>query len=253
VPGGFQVEVTEQRKYACRRCQTGVVIGPLPVRMLDAVLPGPGLLAEVLCGNANGRVEHWRGCCRNRDAHLRMTNQAGMIWNRWSLGTRDILYVGCSASLGTPWGGMGMSEYEPRQGERTPDRALLHYGGLRKNAAHLSFPAPLRAVSPGARSPGGIFIRSESAHWQGRHNNLTEQRIRPVALGRRNFLFVGSDAGAPSSRNSILADGQLATWLASSLHGPIYTTSWTSSAATGHRVASTSYCHNRGRRPGGRS
>ncbi len=26
VPGGFQVEVTERRKYACRRCQSGVVI-----------------------------------------------------------------------------------------------------------------------------------------------------------------------------------------------------------------------------------
>ena len=125
-----------------------------------------------------------------------MTNQAGMIWHRWSLSTRDILYVGCSAPLSTPWGGIGMSEYDPRQGARDPDRELLYDGGRRNNAAQLSVPAPLRVVSAGARSPAGIFVRSESAHWQSAHNNLTEQRIRPVAPGCRNFLFAGSDAGA---------------------------------------------------------
>lgn len=47
-PGGFRVEVTERRKYACRACQSGVVIGPGPDRVLDGALPGPGLIAEVV-------------------------------------------------------------------------------------------------------------------------------------------------------------------------------------------------------------
>ena len=47
-PGGFRVEVTERRKYACRACQSGVVIGPGPDRVLDGGLPGPGLIAEVV-------------------------------------------------------------------------------------------------------------------------------------------------------------------------------------------------------------
>lgn len=47
-PGGFRVEVTERRKYACRACQSGVVLGPGPDRVLDGALPGPGLLSEIV-------------------------------------------------------------------------------------------------------------------------------------------------------------------------------------------------------------
>ena len=28
--------------------------------------------------------------------------------------------------------------------------------------------------------------------WQGRHNNWIENQIRPIALGRKNWLFAGS-------------------------------------------------------------
>ncbi|HMY59857.1 MAG TPA: IS66 family transposase, partial [Pseudomonadota bacterium] len=47
-PGGFRVEVTERRKYACRRCGCGVVMGPGPSRVLPQAMPGAGLLAEVV-------------------------------------------------------------------------------------------------------------------------------------------------------------------------------------------------------------
>lgn len=47
-PGGFRVHVTERRKYACRACQSGVVIGPAPVRVIEGALPGPGLLADLI-------------------------------------------------------------------------------------------------------------------------------------------------------------------------------------------------------------
>jgi transposase len=48
VPGSFHVECTERRKYACKPCQSGVVIGPPPQRVLDRGRPGAGLLAEIL-------------------------------------------------------------------------------------------------------------------------------------------------------------------------------------------------------------
>lgn len=35
-------------KYACKRCEDGVVIAPLPARVIDKGRPGPGLLAQVL-------------------------------------------------------------------------------------------------------------------------------------------------------------------------------------------------------------
>jgi transposase len=47
-PGEFFVECTDRRKYACPKCQSGVVIGPGPHRVLDQAMPGPGLVAEVV-------------------------------------------------------------------------------------------------------------------------------------------------------------------------------------------------------------
>ena len=47
-PGEFFVERTERRKYACLKCQNGVVIGPGPHRVLDQAMPGAGLVAEVV-------------------------------------------------------------------------------------------------------------------------------------------------------------------------------------------------------------
>lgn len=47
-PGGFFVERTERRKYACRSCQSGVVCGPGPDRVFEQAMPGPGLVAEVI-------------------------------------------------------------------------------------------------------------------------------------------------------------------------------------------------------------
>jgi len=35
--------------------------------------------------------------------------------------------------------------------------------------------------------------------WQGTHNNAAERALRAVALGRKNFLFAGSDAGGERS------------------------------------------------------
>ena len=31
--------------------------------------------------------------------------------------------------------------------------------------------------------------------WQGTHNNAAERALRAVAVGRKNYLFAGSDAG----------------------------------------------------------
>lgn len=47
-PGEFFVEETDRRKYACPKCQSGVVIGPGPHRVLDQAMPGAGLIAEVV-------------------------------------------------------------------------------------------------------------------------------------------------------------------------------------------------------------
>jgi transposase len=48
VPAQFKVLVYERAKYACRRCEAGVVIAPPPVKPIDGGLPGFGLIADVL-------------------------------------------------------------------------------------------------------------------------------------------------------------------------------------------------------------
>lgn len=48
VPASFKVIVHKQEKLACRACEEGVTRAPPPDRVIDAGLPGPGLLAHVL-------------------------------------------------------------------------------------------------------------------------------------------------------------------------------------------------------------
>jgi transposase len=48
VPAQFKVIVFERAKYACRTCETGVVIAKAPAKPIDGGLPGFSLLADVL-------------------------------------------------------------------------------------------------------------------------------------------------------------------------------------------------------------
>ena len=43
--------------------------------------------------------------------------------------------------------------------------------------------------------PARIRTGEENAPYQGTHNNAAERALRAVALGRKNYLFAGSDAG----------------------------------------------------------
>jgi IS66 C-terminal element/Transposase IS66 family len=43
--------------------------------------------------------------------------------------------------------------------------------------------------------PAWIFTRESSASCQGTHTNTVERAMRPVALGRKNALFAGSNSG----------------------------------------------------------
>jgi transposase len=48
VPSYLKVIVTVRAKYACRACESGVVIAATPDQVIEGGLPGPGLLAHVL-------------------------------------------------------------------------------------------------------------------------------------------------------------------------------------------------------------
>lgn len=48
VPASFKVIVDARAKCACRTCGDGVVVAPVPPKVIDKGLPGPGLVAHVL-------------------------------------------------------------------------------------------------------------------------------------------------------------------------------------------------------------
>jgi transposase len=90
-PGGFFVERTERKKYACRSCQSGVVIGPGPDRVLDQAMPGPGLLAEVV-------VRKFSDACPLQRQSRIFTERFGMPLSPSTLGS----WVGGTARLLEP-------------------------------------------------------------------------------------------------------------------------------------------------------
>lgn len=47
-PGGFVVLRYERQKFACTPCQGEIVIAPVPDKLIERGLPGPGLLADVV-------------------------------------------------------------------------------------------------------------------------------------------------------------------------------------------------------------
>ena len=117
-PGGFRVEVTERRKYACRGCQSGVVLGPGPQRVLEQAMPGAGLLAEVVV--------------RKIKDHCPLERQSRIFTERFG--------VPLSASTLGEWVA-GTSEV------LAPIAQRLRQRGLRR--AHLSFDdTPIRVLDP---------------------------------------------------------------------------------------------------------
>jgi transposase len=56
LPATFKVIVHLREKYACPRCQDGVVIAPVPEKVIDGGRPGPGLLAHVLVAKYRDHV-----------------------------------------------------------------------------------------------------------------------------------------------------------------------------------------------------
>src|SRR6202023_3917916 len=48
VPAQFRVLVTRRPKYACRRCEDGVVQAPAPLRLIEGGMPTEATIAQVL-------------------------------------------------------------------------------------------------------------------------------------------------------------------------------------------------------------
>lgn len=73
---------------------------------------------------------------------------------------------------------------------------LLKETFSRSASDHSLPPDPLRVLPAGARVSRPGFSPGRKVHlYQGTHNNAAERALRAVALGRKNYLFAGSDNG----------------------------------------------------------
>jgi transposase len=62
IPAQYQVVVTRRPKYACRRCQEGVVQAPAPARLIEGGLPTERLVAHVLVTKYADHAPLYRQC-----------------------------------------------------------------------------------------------------------------------------------------------------------------------------------------------
>ena len=62
IPVQYQVIVTRRPKYACRRCQEGVVQAPAPARLIEGGLPTERLVAHVLVTKYADHTPLYRQC-----------------------------------------------------------------------------------------------------------------------------------------------------------------------------------------------
>jgi transposase len=62
IPAQYQVVVTRRPKYACRKCQEGVVQAPAPARLIEGGLPTERLVAHVLVAKYADHNPLYRQC-----------------------------------------------------------------------------------------------------------------------------------------------------------------------------------------------
>ena len=103
--------------------------------------------------------------------------------------------------LNNVWGETG--EWEQTTDIRVRHALLLRKVCNRPRPAALNSPPPQKLAR--RRDPlQPLALASTFAHdgWLEMTNNAAERAIRPLALGRKNYLLVGSDAGVAAQRSS---------------------------------------------------
>ena len=70
-------------------------------------------------------------------------------------------------------------------------------------------------------SPAWTLTREAGTTLQGTHNNVAEQHLRLIALGRKNFLFVGNDQ---AGRNLAILQTLVSSCIANRVNPQTYMT-----------------------------
>ena len=85
IPAKFFVNRYVRFKYACRKCQEHVSIGPLPARPMDKGIPGPGFLAHLLTSKYADHSPLYRQQQMYRRAGLEIPRSTMCGWIAYSV------------------------------------------------------------------------------------------------------------------------------------------------------------------------
>ena len=198
VPAQLKVIQHERIKYACHACEEHVAIAPKPPQPIDKGLPGPGLLAHVVLSKYGDYQVYSRGDVKEVAcmAHCRR-----YWWEAKETDSRRaheaISYIARLYTLEIQFEGAGLTGEAlraARQQHATPLLATFETW-LRKEQGNVLPKSPIGQAFTYTRNQWQALCRYTENGALKIDNNLAERMVKLPAIGRKNWLFVGSETG----------------------------------------------------------
>ena len=167
VPASFYVKKYVRYKYACKECESHISIGQLPPMAIDKGIPGEGLLAHIITSkycdhNPLNRLE---GILKRHGVDINVSTMCD--------------WVGKSSDLLAP--------LVKRMHEKILQSPKINTDDT---------PIPVKSKNRrGSTYKGYLWVYVDDPILD-IDNNLSERILRMVVIGRKNYMFAGSEAGA---------------------------------------------------------
>lgn len=207
INNAFKVIETVRPKLACRKCDA-IVQAPLSAKPIDRSYASPGLLARILMARYVEHIPLYRQCDIYARHGLRLSRNTLV---RWVLELADKLSPLAELTTGALRriaelyaieadirGSPEETRLSVRKEKSQPLMQSL-YGWIQAQLKTLSVHAEM------AKAFGYMLKQCDALNVfcsDGRveiDNNICENALRCVALGRRNYLFFGSDRGGEAA------------------------------------------------------
>lgn len=198
ISSAFKVIETQRPKLSCCRCDT-IVQSPMPSKPIERSYAGPGLLARIVTAKFAEHTPHYRQSEIYRRQGVELSRAT---LGRWSGAVSELLeplydllreYVLMPGKIHTD--DIPVPVQAPGRKVKTVPRMQSLYDWIQTQMKTLSRHAELaKAFAYLLKQWNALNLYCENG-WAEIDNNIAENALRGVALGRKNWLFAGSDAG----------------------------------------------------------
>ncbi|MCX5644892.1 MAG: transposase [Phycisphaerae bacterium] len=209
IPAGFYVRQIIRRKYAPRGGCGSVVMGPLPALPIEKGRPGPGVLAYIITSKYCDHLPLYRleQIFARHGLHIPRTTQ----WD-WVRDSADLLLpivLAMKRLILALIAQLYIIEEKAQEEQLDAEGVKALRQKFSKPILQDQIQPLLESWSPDVlpKSPIGKAVTYALNQWEALNrswengilcidNSLSERVIKLVALGRKNWLFSGSDGGA---------------------------------------------------------